>query len=260
MRLRMVPVAQLFAKGPRVVRDLAHVLGKQADVVMEGEDTELDKRLIEQLEDPLLHLLRNAVDHGIETVEDRVAAGKPTSGTVTLSARQEGGHVVIEIADDGAGLDIEKIERTAAACGLEVRADDPARLAEALMSPGFTTAERVTDVSGRGVGLDVVRRRVLDLGGTVEVESERGRGTTFRLSVPLTLAIMPALLVRVGAALRVGVARDGRFDRLAAGFGARPARVVHRHAARDRQQPGDEPPTRIVPPQAPEGPNERLLQ
>lgn len=197
MRLRMVPVGTLFSRAPRIVRDIARTLGKDVTVEIEGSDTELDKRLIEQLEDPLLHLLRNAVDHGIEPAGVRAAAGKPATGRIRLTARQEAGTVVVEITDDGGGLDSEKIAARATQLGLDLRQGDGARLAEIIMSPGFSTAAQVTDVSGRGVGLDVVRKRITDLNGVAEVESQPGHGTVFRLVMPLTLAIMPALLVRV---------------------------------------------------------------
>lgn len=197
MGLRMVAIDHVFSKFPRVIRDLVRVSGKQVRLAVEGADTELDKRVIEQVEDPLLHILRNACDHGIETPEARTAAGKAPEGVITLTAWTEGGEVVVSCRDDGAGLDIERIVARAAAAG-ELDTDEnltPERIAELIMTPGFTTSETVTHVSGRGVGLDVVRRKTMELGGRVEVTSERGSGTTFTLRLPLTMAIIPALIV-----------------------------------------------------------------
>jgi two-component system chemotaxis sensor kinase CheA len=196
MQMRMIPVGQLFSKFPRAVRDIAKTTGKRIDLVLEGEDTELDKRVIEQIEDPLLHMLRNACDHGIETPGAREAAGKPACGTVILSAAHEGGAIIIDVRDDGAGLDLDAIRAKAAE--LDISLDEEAvddDIAALIMQPGFSTATEVTDVSGRGVGLDVVARQVADLGGRVEVHTEQGQGTLFRLRLPLTLAIIPALIV-----------------------------------------------------------------
>lgn len=196
MEMRMVPVGQLFSKFPRAVRDIAKSTGKRIDLVIEGEDTELDKRVIEQIEDPLLHMLRNACDHGIESPGAREAAGKAVCGTVVLSAAHEGGAIIIEVRDDGNGLNLEAIRAKAAEMGIaleEDTADDD--IAALIMQAGFSTAAEVTDVSGRGVGLDVVARQVADLGGRVEVHTESGEGTLFTLRLPLTLAIIPALIV-----------------------------------------------------------------
>ena len=198
MGLRMVPVRQLFSKFPRTVRDLAHRSGKQIRLATEGERTELDKRLIEQIEDSVLHMIRNACDHGIESPQTREAASKPATGTITLAARSEGNHVVIEVSDDGAGLDLAAIWRRAVESGLiSAEAEmDRGTIADLIMRSGFSTATEVTDVSGRGVGMDVVRQRTAELGGTVNVASEPGAGTTFTLRLPMTLAILPSLLVR----------------------------------------------------------------
>ncbi len=201
MRMRMVPVGQLFAKYPRAVRDIARAEKKEIRLCLSGEETELDKRLIEQIEDPILHLLRNACGHGIEPPDNRVAAGKPRHGTVTLSAVHEGGHIVIDVSDDGQGLDLQAIAAHAPGVDLDAGGGDSELLAEIIMQPGFSTADQVTDVSGRGVGLDVVQRCLVEIGGTIEVDSSPGHGTSFRLRLPLTLAIVPALLVRIGAGL-----------------------------------------------------------
>lgn len=198
MGLRMVAIDHVFSKFPRVVRDLSRVSGKQIVLAIEGAETELDKRVIEQVEDPLLHILRNACDHGIEGPGERLAQGKPAVGTITLRARTEGDEVVVECSDDGAGLDIGKIVTRAVESGT-LSVDEtltPERIAEIIMAPGFSTSDSITHVSGRGVGLDVVRRKTMDLGGRVEVTSAPGEGTTFTLRLPLTMAIIPALIVR----------------------------------------------------------------
>ncbi|MCY1042906.1 chemotaxis protein CheA [Corallococcus sp. bb12-1] len=199
MKTRLQSVGQVWNRFPRLVRELAHGCGKQVRLVLQGADTELDKTLVEALHDPLTHLLRNAVDHGVETPEQRVQRGKPPVGCVTLSASHEGGLVHLGMSDDGAGIDVQRVRQVAVQRGL-LTADQAARLtdADALMlifMPGFSTAERVTSLSGRGVGMDVVRTQVERIGGTVEVHSRQGQGTTFTLKIPLTLAIIPALLV-----------------------------------------------------------------
>jgi len=201
MRMRMVPVGQLFAKFPRAVRDIARAEDKEIRLEFVGEETELDKRLIEQIEDPILHLLRNACDHGIELPYEREAVGKQRQGCVTLTASHEGGHIVLEVSDDGRGLDRGAIEQRARQLDGWAGTLEPELVAEVIMGAGFSTASEVTDVSGRGVGLDVVRRCLTEMGGTVEVDSSPGTGTTFRLRLPLTLAIVPALLVRIGDAV-----------------------------------------------------------
>jgi len=195
MAVRMVPLASVFRRFPRVVHDLSAALGKRIQVEISGEDTELDKQMIEQITDPLTHLVRNAVDHGVEMPADRTAAGKPAEGTLRLRAYQEGGNVVIEVGDDGRGLDAERIRRKAVALGL-VAADEPLdneRIHALIFAPGFSTAEQVSDVSGRGVGMDVVKRNIESLNGSLAIESVPGRGTTFQIRLPLTLAIVDGL-------------------------------------------------------------------
>lgn len=199
MAVRMMPVGTVFSRFPRMVRDLAGKLGKQVKLQMAGEATELDKGLIERLADPLTHLLRNAVDHGIEQPDVRKAAGKPAAGTLSLAARHESGQVVLEIADDGAGLNRERILAKARDRGLINQ--DPATDAEVwqlIFEPGFSTADEVTDVSGRGVGMDVVRKNITALSGRLDVASEAGVGTRLTLRLPLTLAIVDGMQVAVG--------------------------------------------------------------
>lgn len=202
MKTRMQPIGRLFQKYPRIARDLARQLGKEVELVIEGEETEIDKTMIEDLSDPLIHLIRNAVDHGIEMPDERVAVGKPPQGTVTLAAKQEGDHIVIIVADDGRGMDPEKIRAKAVEKGLitpeEANSLDERQSLNLIFLPGFSMADRVSDVSGRGVGTDVVRTNITKLNGTIDVRSEVGRGTTFIINLPLTLAILPVLLVRLG--------------------------------------------------------------
>jgi two-component system chemotaxis sensor kinase CheA len=200
MSVRMVPLANVFRRFPRVVRDLAGALNKQIVVKITGEETELDRQMIEQIADPLTHLLRNAVDHGIETPEDRQQSGKPPEGTVALNAYHEGGNVVIEVSDDGRGLDRQRIRAKAVSQGLIRPEDDlsEAQVHELLFAPGFSTADKVTDVSGRGVGMDVVKRNVEALNGSVSIESSPGRGSTFRIRLPLTMAILDGLAASLG--------------------------------------------------------------
>lgn len=200
MSVRMIPIRTLFGRFPRLVRDLTAAVGKQAVLETAGEETELDRAVIEKINDPLTHLIRNAVDHGIEPPEDRQAAGKPEAGRVRLEAYQQGGSIYIEVADDGKGLDRERIVAKAVQTGL-VAADQTLTDEEALgliFRPGLSTAERVTEVSGRGVGMDVARRNVEALGGTISIRSEMGKGTTFRIKLPLTLAIMDGQALQVG--------------------------------------------------------------
>jgi two-component system chemotaxis sensor kinase CheA len=199
MKTRMQPIGNVWAKFPRVVRDLSAQLGKQVGLEIEGKETELDKTIVEAIKDPLTHLIRNAVDHGIETPEARIAAGKKSEGRLSLRAYHEGGQVNIEIADDGAGLNVERIRRKAVERGL-ISADVAARMsdreaAQIILLPGFSTAETVTSVSGRGVGMDVVKTNIERIGGTIDVQSKSGEGTTIRIKIPLTLAIIPALVV-----------------------------------------------------------------
>lgn len=202
MKTRMQPVKKVFGRFPRLVRDLARSLNKEVILELQGEDTDLDKNLVEAIADPLVHLVRNAVDHGIEPPAQREAAGKARAGTVLLTAEQEGDHILLTIADDGAGMDPELLRRKAVEKGL-LDADAAARLDEAdcynlIFLPGFSTKSEVSDVSGRGVGMDVVRTRFAQLNGAVNIESERGKGTRFLIKVPLTLAIMPTLMVMLG--------------------------------------------------------------
>jgi two-component system, chemotaxis family, sensor kinase CheA len=201
MRMRMVPVASVFQRFNRVVRDLATTCGKRVKLVTAGEDTEIDKGMIELLGDPLTHLVRNAVDHGLEPEADRVAAGKPGEGTVSLVARTEGGSVTIDVCDDGKGLDRDRIRRKAIERGLLRPEDNPTeeQIFGMIFQPGFSTAATVTDVSGRGVGLDVVKRNVERLNGTLQVESEPGKGSVMRIRLPLTLAILDGLVLSVGS-------------------------------------------------------------
>jgi two-component system chemotaxis sensor kinase CheA len=200
MKARMQPVSNVFSKMPRLVRDLTHALDRRARLEMEGQETELDKSLLEAIKDPLTHAVRNALDHGIEPPAQRVAAGKDPEGTLTLRAAQEGSHVVIEVCDDGAGLAVEKIRGKAIERGL-LSVERAAQLGERdllqlVFLPGFSTAAAVTNVSGRGVGMDVVRTNVEKIGGKVEIDSRLGKGATLRMRIPLTLAIIPALIVR----------------------------------------------------------------
>jgi two-component system chemotaxis sensor kinase CheA len=200
MKARMQPVSNVFSKMPRLVRDLTHALGRRARLQMEGQETELDKSLLEAIKDPLTHAVRNALDHGIEPPAVREAAGKDPEGTLTLRAAQEGSHVVIEVSDDGAGLAVDKIRSKAVERGL-LSAERAAQLGERelmqlVFLPGFSTAAAVTNVSGRGVGMDVVRTNVEKIGGKVEIDSRLGKGATLRMRIPLTLAIIPALIVR----------------------------------------------------------------
>jgi len=200
MRVRMLPISFVFSRFPRMVRDLAHRLGKQVELRVSGEQTELDKTVLEKIGDPLTHLVRNCVDHGIEGRDSRLAAGKSPTGTVRLNACHRGGNIAVEVSDDGAGLDRERILRKARERGL-VPAADPLtdeQIDELIFLPGFSTAEQTTDVSGRGVGMDVVRRNIKELGGKVEVRSERGRGSRFLITLPLTLAIVDGQTVAVG--------------------------------------------------------------
>ncbi len=199
MKTRMQPIGNVWSKFPRTVRDLAHSCGKQVQLEMEGQDTELDRTIIEAIKDPLTHLVRNSVDHGIETPEAREQLGKDASGRLRLRAYHEGGQVNIEISDDGAGLNAERIRKKAIERGL-ITPEQSGRLAEGdvfnlIFLPGFSTAEKVTNVSGRGVGMDVVKTNVEKIGGMVDVTSKAGLGTTVRVKIPLTLAIIPALVV-----------------------------------------------------------------
>jgi len=199
MKTRMQPIGNIWSKFPRTVRDVAMSCGKTVRIEMEGKETELDKTIIEAIKDPLTHIVRNSVDHGIETPEKRLAAGKPVEGLLSLRAYHEGGQVNIEISDDGAGLDLEKIRKKAVEKGA-ITAEQSARMTEReaanlIFLPGLSTAEKVTNVSGRGVGMDVVRTNIDKIGGSVDVQSKLGAGSTVRMKIPLTLAIIPALIV-----------------------------------------------------------------
>ena len=202
MKTRMQPIEHIWSKLPRVVRDLSNGLGKQVALVMEGKDTELDRSLLEAVKDPLTHLVRNAVDHGIENPDQRIATGKTAEGKLTLRAYHEGGHVAVEVADDGAGLNVERIAQKAVENGLarpdQIAAMDRREIMAMVFLPGFSTADKVTNVSGRGVGMDVVKTNIENIGGAVSVDSTPGEGTVWRLTIPLTLAIIQALTVDCG--------------------------------------------------------------
>jgi len=195
---RMVPVDQIYSKVSRTVRKVARELGKEIDLVLSGEETELDKMMVEELTDPLMHLLRNSLDHGIESSDERVRVGKPAKGKISLDSYQKGSSVVIEVRDDGRGIDPDRIREVAIRKGVILAGDpvDAARAHELLFTPGFSTAPSVSEISGRGVGLDVVRQNIEELKGSIEVLSTVGGGTTFRITLPITLAIIQALLVR----------------------------------------------------------------
>ncbi|OLO03354.1 chemotaxis protein CheA [Salinicola socius] len=199
MSIRMMPMDYVFSRFPRLVRDLAAKLGKDVELVTEGKSTELDKSLIERIIDPLTHLVRNSLDHGLEPREKREAAGKPTTGRLTLSAQHQGGNILIEVIDDGAGLNRDKILAKARSSGIAVTdtmSDDD--VWQLIFAPGFSTAEQVSDVSGRGVGMDVVKRNIQEMGGHVEILSKTGQGTTTRIVLPLTLAILDGMSIRCG--------------------------------------------------------------
>ncbi len=200
MRIRMLPISFSFNRFPRMVHDLGNKLGKKIELKMSGENTELDKTVLEKIGDPLVHLVRNSMDHGLETPEQRKACGKPETGELHLNAYHKGGSIIIEISDDGAGLNREKIRNHAIQRGLitaeEALSDD--KIYDLIFQPGFSTAEAVSDVSGRGVGMDVVRRNIRELGGAVDIASTPGQGSKVTIRLPLTLAIMDGQLVRVG--------------------------------------------------------------
>ncbi|MGC0893993.1 chemotaxis protein CheA [Pantoea agglomerans] len=198
MSIRMMPMEYVFSRFPRLVRDLASKLGKEVELTLLGSSTELDKSLIERIIDPLTHLVRNSLDHGIETPEKRLVAGKVATGNLTLSAEHQGGNICIEVSDDGAGLNRERILAKALSSGLPVHDNmSDEEVGMLIFAPGFSTAEQVTDVSGRGVGMDVVKRNIQEMGGHVEIASKQGKGTTIRILLPLTLAILDGMSVRV---------------------------------------------------------------
>jgi len=199
MSIRMIPMSTVFSRFPRMLRDLANKLGKKVELVTQGEATELDKGLVEKITDPLTHLVRNSCDHGVEMPADRLASGKPEVGTITLAASHQGGSIVIEVRDDGRGLSREKLLKKAREKGID--APDSMTDAEVwglIFAPGFSTADQVTDVSGRGVGMDVVKKNITSLGGTVEIDSAEGYGMRVAVRLPLTLAIMDGMSVGVG--------------------------------------------------------------
>ncbi|WP_138493957.1 chemotaxis protein CheA [Paenibacillus pinistramenti] len=202
LKLRMVPIDTVFNRFPRMVRDLAKSLNKKIDLVITGAETELDRTVIDEIGDPLVHLLRNAVDHGVETIEDRLAAGKQETGTVQLKAFHSGNHVFIEIIDDGRGIDRSKVAAKAIKNGIlteeQAKAMSDDDIALLLFAPGFSTAEKISDISGRGVGLDVVKSKIESLGGTVLVTSTLGQGSKFSVQLPLTLSIISAMLIKTG--------------------------------------------------------------
>ncbi|HZY16239.1 MAG TPA: chemotaxis protein CheA, partial [Ramlibacter sp.] len=199
LAIRMLPISNVFSRFPRLVHELSAQLGKRVELKLAGETTELDRGLIEKISDPLTHLVRNAIDHGLERPEVRVAAGKPPVGSVSLRASQRGGNIVIEVIDDGRGLDRQRILARAAERGMAVAPDAPdSEVWQLVFEAGFSTADRVTEVSGRGVGMDVVRRNIQALSGTVDLASTPGQGTRVTVSVPLTLAITEAMTVAVG--------------------------------------------------------------
>ena len=202
MKTRMQPIKKVFGRFPRVVRDLARTLKKDIELVMVGEETDLDKNLVEALADPLVHLVRNSCDHGVEMPDVREKAGKPRQGTITLSASQQGDHILLCIEDDGAGMDPEKLKAIAISRGV-LDADSAARMSDndaynLIFAPGFSTKSEISDISGRGVGMDVVKTSIVSLNGSVHIDSTWGKGTRLEIKVPLTLAILPTLMVEVG--------------------------------------------------------------
>jgi two-component system, chemotaxis family, sensor kinase CheA len=202
LRARMLHIGTILNGFPRLVRDLAHKVNKKVDLIIEGQETELDRSIIEQIRDPLLHLLRNSVDHGIELPAERLKAGKPETGTIKLSAFHEQSHIVVSISDDGAGIDVEKVKNTAVNKGF-ITGEEVARLSNSeainlVFLSGLSTAEKVTEVSGRGVGMDVVKTNVSAVGGSINIESKLGQGTTTKIRLPLTLATIDGILVSAG--------------------------------------------------------------
>jgi two-component system chemotaxis sensor kinase CheA len=230
MKTRMQPIGHAWQKLPRIVRDLSAELGKEIELSMHGADTELDRQVLELVKDPLTHLVRNCADHGIEDAAARRAAGKPDKAMIRLSAWHQGGHIIIEIADDGRGLDLARIRAAALAQGLaseaELAAKSDGEIGNLIFTPGFSTAAKVTSISGRGIGMDVVRANIEQIGGTVDLKSAPGVGTTFTIKIPLTLAIVSALIVAAGGErfavpqlavlelVRVGAGRDHRVERI----------------------------------------------
>ena len=198
MKIRMLPLDTVFNRFPRMIRDISVELNKEINFVIEGADTELDRTVIDEIGEPLIHLLRNAADHGVETKEERLAAGKSPVGTVKLVAYQEGTKALIKVIDDGAGINVEKVKAKAEKVGIPTEGLSDDEIKNLIFAQGFSTNEVVTDISGRGVGMDVVKTKVAALGGTVDLQSEEGKGSTFIIKLPLTLQIIQALLVKVG--------------------------------------------------------------
>ncbi|HXC62381.1 MAG TPA: chemotaxis protein CheA, partial [Nitrospiria bacterium] len=200
IEVRMIPISQVFDRLIRVARKLSKELGKEVDLQLSGEETRLDKSMVEEIADPLMHMIMNAIDHGIESKEDRLKAGKPEAGVIQLKAAQKGNNVVIEVQDDGRGIDLAKVYQTAIKKGLtdKNKEYEKREILEFLFMPGFSTRDQVTEISGRGVGLDVVALNISKLSGMVDVETELGRGTSFSITLPITLIIIKALIVRVG--------------------------------------------------------------
>ncbi len=201
MNMRMLPIGPLFSRFHRVIRDLTRANGKEIRLEISGEGTELDKRMIDELGDPMIHIIRNAADHGIESPEVRLAAGKPRYGTIKLCAFHRGSNIIIQVSDDGHGLDADRIRAKAIERGVVSPADaermTPREIHQLIWLPGFSTAEKVTEVSGRGVGMDIVRSKIEELNGSIDVDSELGRGATLTIKLPLTLAILPSLMVEI---------------------------------------------------------------
>ncbi len=200
LELRMVPIKQLFSRFPKSIRDMAKRCGKKVEVQFHGEETEIDKQIVEELIDPLTHLFRNAIDHGIESIEERVKVGKDPKGKIIVEARQEGGYIIIRLTDDGQGLDMEKIRKKAILAGTITEQDQLSRqeILDLIFTPGLSTTEKVSDLSGRGVGLDIVKNAIQRLRGSIEVNTELGKSTTFSLKIPLTLAIIQSFMVELG--------------------------------------------------------------
>lgn len=199
MKVRMIPLERVFNRFPRMVRDLSTELDKEINFVMKGQDTELDRTVIDELGESIVHLLRNAVDHGIEDKQERIKMGKSAEGNVTVTAYQEGNKAVIKVEDDGRGIDVEKIKKKAAAKGINIEGMSDSDITNLIFMEGLSTSDKVTDISGRGVGMDVVRTNVTSIGGSIDVRSEKGKGTVFIVYLPLTLSIIQALLVRMGS-------------------------------------------------------------
>ena len=203
MKMRMLPISHIFKRYPRLVHDLTRNIDKKVNLVLKGEETELDKMIVEELSDPMIHIIRNAIDHGLETVEERKRLGKPEAGKLVLEAYQESNHIIVEISDDGRGIDLEKIREIALKRGIctqdELERMSQRELMNLILTAGFSTAKKITNTSGRGVGMDVVKRNIEKINGTLEIDSQPGKGTRMRLKIPLTLAIIHALMVRVGS-------------------------------------------------------------